>query len=61
MLFRSANAFANALPRFAVMARSIEEQQGARLPGARRLTLRQKAERDGLAVSDALIKEIEAL
>jgi (2R)-3-sulfolactate dehydrogenase (NADP+) len=56
-----ANAFANALPRFAVMARSIEEQQGARLPGARRLTLRQKAERDGLAVSDALIKEIEAL
>mgnify|MGYP003344640875 CR=1 FL=1 len=54
-------AFSSALPRFAEMARSIEEQQGARLPGARRVAMRAKAQTDGLAVGDSLIKEIEAL
>ena len=33
------------------LAEAIESQQGARLPGARRLQLRSKAERDGLAIS----------
>jgi (2R)-3-sulfolactate dehydrogenase (NADP+) len=56
-----AAAFHNALPRFAAMARMIEEQEGARLPGSRRLTMRAKAERDGLQVSDTLIAEISAL
>ena len=37
-----ASAFGNALPRFAALAESIEEQQGARLPGARRQASRKK-------------------
>jgi (2R)-3-sulfolactate dehydrogenase (NADP+) len=56
-----ASAFGNALPRFAEMARAIEEQEGARLPGSRRLAMRARAERDGLQVSDALLAEIKAL
>ena len=56
-----AAAFGNALPRFAEFAHSIEEQEGARLPGARRLAARKKAEAEGLPVSDALLAEIEAL
>ena len=56
-----ANAFGNALPRFAQMAREIESQEGARLPGARRLAVRAKAERDGLQISDSLLAEINAL
>jgi (2R)-3-sulfolactate dehydrogenase (NADP+) len=40
---------------------SIESQPGARLPGTRRLAARRKAAREGLAVSDALWREIEAL
>ena len=47
--------------RFAVLAASIEEQQGARLPGARRLAAREKAKAEGLTISDALMKEIEAI
>lgn len=50
---------ANAPRRFAALAASIEEQAGARLPGARRLEARQKARRDGLVISDALLAEIE--
>ncbi len=57
----NASAFHEALPRFAAMARSIEEQEGARLPGSRRVALRKKAERDGLQVSEALLAEIKAL
>jgi (2R)-3-sulfolactate dehydrogenase (NADP+) len=56
-----AHAFGNALPRFAAMARAIEEQEGARLPGARRVSSRAKAEREGLPVSDALLAEIQKL
>lgn len=56
-----ATAFAPVLPRFAEMARIIEDQTGARLPGARRLAARAKAETGGLAISDALIGEIKAL
>ncbi len=51
----------DAVARFGVLAQSIETQQGARLPGTRRLKLREKARADGLTVSDALLKEIEAL
>jgi (2R)-3-sulfolactate dehydrogenase (NADP+) len=47
--------------RFGVLAASIEGQPGARLPGARRLAARAKAKAEGLPVSDALLKEIEAV
>ena len=47
-----------ALARFATLAASIEEQDGARLPGSRRLELRAAAARDGLVVSDALLAQI---
>jgi (2R)-3-sulfolactate dehydrogenase (NADP+) len=52
---------ADALSRFAALALAIEDQPGARLPGRRRLELRRKAQAEGLAVADALLKEIEAL
>jgi (2R)-3-sulfolactate dehydrogenase (NADP+) len=38
--------------RMQVLARAIETQEGARLPGARRLVLREKARREGLSVPD---------
>jgi (2R)-3-sulfolactate dehydrogenase (NADP+) len=47
------------LARFAALAEAIEAQPGARLPGARRLAARAKARREGIVVSDALLKEIE--
>lgn len=49
-----------ALERFAALAASIEEQDGARLPGSRRLGLRAKAARDGLEVTDVLLAQIAA-
>jgi (2R)-3-sulfolactate dehydrogenase (NADP+) len=49
-----------ALARFGVLASEIEAQPGTRLPGARRRTLRAKAEAEGIAVSDALLAEIGA-
>jgi (2R)-3-sulfolactate dehydrogenase (NADP+) len=51
----------NAVERFGVLADSIEAQPGARLPGSRRLKLREKAKAEGLSVGDTLLKEIEAL
>jgi (2R)-3-sulfolactate dehydrogenase (NADP+) len=54
-------AFPGGLAHFARLATAIEAQPGARLPGTRRLALRAKAQRDGLAVGDALLREIEAL
>jgi (2R)-3-sulfolactate dehydrogenase (NADP+) len=56
-----ASAFGNVLPRFAAMARAIEEQEGARLPGTRRIAMRKKAQSQGLSISDALLAEIKAL
>jgi (2R)-3-sulfolactate dehydrogenase (NADP+) len=50
----------DAVARFAGLAASIEQQPGARLPGARRLAIRQKAASKGLMISDALIAEIAA-
>jgi (2R)-3-sulfolactate dehydrogenase (NADP+) len=54
-------AFGGSLDHFAALATSIEAQPGARLPGARRLAARDKAKRDGVAVTEALLAEIEAL
>jgi (2R)-3-sulfolactate dehydrogenase (NADP+) len=51
----------DAVSRFGFLAQSIETQQGARLPGTRRLKLREKAKAEGLAVSNALLKEIKAI
>jgi (2R)-3-sulfolactate dehydrogenase (NADP+) len=42
--------------RMRALARAIESQEGARLPGARRLALREKAQRDGLSVPDEIWK-----
>lgn len=50
-----------AMTHFARLAGQITGQPGARLPGARRLPLREKARRDGLAITDALFAEITAL
>jgi (2R)-3-sulfolactate dehydrogenase (NADP+) len=55
------SAFASGVERFAELARSIEEQDGARLPGMRRYALRKRAQAEGIAVSDALLAEINAL
>jgi (2R)-3-sulfolactate dehydrogenase (NADP+) len=46
--------------RFAILAASIEQQAGARLPGARRLAARQRAAASGLVIGDALLAEIRA-
>lgn len=46
---------------FAALAEAIEAQSGARLPGSRRLETRRKAQAEGVAVGDGLLKEIEAL
>src|SRR5262249_523099 len=46
---------------FGMLAAAIEAQPGARLPGTRRLTAREKAKAEGtLTISDALMAEIEA-
>jgi (2R)-3-sulfolactate dehydrogenase (NADP+) len=53
--------FGGSLDHFAALAVSIEAQPGARLPGARRLAARAKAEREGVTVTDALLAEIAAI
>jgi (2R)-3-sulfolactate dehydrogenase (NADP+) len=55
------DAFDGGLAHFARLAAMIEAQPGARLPGARRLAARAEAQRDGLSVGDALLREIAAL
>jgi (2R)-3-sulfolactate dehydrogenase (NADP+) len=55
------DAFAGGLAHLGRLAEMIEAQPGARLPGSRRLAARAKAQRDGLPVSDALVREIAAL
>ncbi|HVL73270.1 MAG TPA: Ldh family oxidoreductase [Beijerinckiaceae bacterium] len=54
-------AFGGGPARFAALARAIADQPGARLPGARRLALRRKAQAEGLSVADALLAEIARL
>jgi (2R)-3-sulfolactate dehydrogenase (NADP+) len=51
----------NAVTRFTQLAMRIEAQARARVPGVRRHTLRRKAARDGLSISDALLAEITAV
>jgi (2R)-3-sulfolactate dehydrogenase (NADP+) len=46
---------------FTALAAAIESQPGARLPGARRVKLRETARRSGLAIGDALLAEIAAV
>ena len=47
--------------RFAALAEAIATQDGARLPGSRRLGLRRRAAEAGLDVAEALVAEIRAL
>jgi (2R)-3-sulfolactate dehydrogenase (NADP+) len=54
-------AFGGNPDRFAALAAMIEQQPGARIPGARRFAARQQALRDGVTISDALLRQIEAL
>lgn len=62
ILALDARAFADdALERFAALAAMVEGQDGARLPGCRRLAARARAETDGVIVPDALLAEIAAL
>jgi (2R)-3-sulfolactate dehydrogenase (NADP+) len=56
-----AAAFGGSAEHFATLIAAIEAQPGTRVPGSRRLTARRKAASEGLTVSEALIKEIEAL
>jgi (2R)-3-sulfolactate dehydrogenase (NADP+) len=56
-----ADVFGAARGRFARLAAAVAAEPGARLPGSRRLAARATAQRDGLAVSEALLAEIEAL
>lgn len=52
---------ANGRQRFATLASAIEAQSGVRVPGRRRMALRNRAERDGFAVSDALLTQIQSI
>jgi (2R)-3-sulfolactate dehydrogenase (NADP+) len=45
--------------RMQVLAQAIESQAGARLPGARRLALRETVQRQGLSVSDDVWKMLQ--
>jgi (2R)-3-sulfolactate dehydrogenase (NADP+) len=45
--------------RMRVLAQAIEAQEGARLPGMRRLALREKAEREGLSVPDEIWRMLQ--
>ncbi|KQP55113.1 Ldh family oxidoreductase [Methylobacterium sp. Leaf108] len=57
-----ATAFAgDATERFAWLARSITDQDGARLPGARRVAARARAATEGVTISDSLLAQIEGL
>jgi (2R)-3-sulfolactate dehydrogenase (NADP+) len=47
--------------RIGLLARMIEGDGGARLPGSRRLALRERAEREGVAVDAKLLDEVRAL
>ena len=49
------------LMRFAELARQIEAEPGARLPGRRRQALRATADADGLKVDEGLLADIDAL
>jgi (2R)-3-sulfolactate dehydrogenase (NADP+) len=52
---------ARVFERIETLAAGIEGDGGARLPGTRRLALREKAARDGIAVEDAVVAEFRRL
>lgn len=52
---------AASLSRFTFFAETIEGEEGARLPGTRRIAARAKAAAEGIEVGDALVEEIAAL
>lgn len=54
----SGGAFAD---RMMTLVAAVESEDGARLPGSRRLALRAAAQRDGLDIPDALHTEIQEL
>jgi (2R)-3-sulfolactate dehydrogenase (NADP+) len=56
--FGGADVFAD---RIAALAGMIESDGDARLPGSRRIALREKAAREGLAVDSKLLVEVRAL
>jgi (2R)-3-sulfolactate dehydrogenase (NADP+) len=49
------------LDHFRRLADQVRAQEGARLPGSRRIDLRAKAAKDGLKLASSLVAEIEAL
>jgi (2R)-3-sulfolactate dehydrogenase (NADP+) len=51
----------HALARFAAMAEQIAGNEGARVPGHRRIAIRERLTRDGIPVDGALIDEISAI
>jgi (2R)-3-sulfolactate dehydrogenase (NADP+) len=58
--FDPAASGVNVIARFGELAQSIELQDGARLPGTRRLVARKKAATEGLNIADALLAKIAA-
>jgi (2R)-3-sulfolactate dehydrogenase (NADP+) len=49
------------LDRIETLVRAMLEDEGVRLPGARRRTLAEAAEREGVAIPDALAAQLQAL
>jgi len=56
--FGGADVFAD---RMAALAGMIESDRDARLPGSRRIALREKAQREGVVVDSKLLAEVRAL
>ncbi len=52
---------ARVFERIETLAAAIEGDGGARLPGTRRIALRERAARDGIAVEDAVVAELQRL
>ena len=48
-------------PQLARLAKALDAEEGARLPGSRRLAARARAVEEGVAVSRSLLAEIAAL
>lgn len=47
--------------RISTLIAAVEGAEGARVPGSRRIELRAKAEREGLAIPEAILREIRTL
>lgn len=53
--------FEGAIDRFGEMAAMVEAQEGARLPGVRRLEARARAAAEGIEIGETLLAEIRAI